>query len=33
MGAILMVVAIAANVFLREVPLRKKVHGPPASEP
>jgi len=33
MGAILMVVAIAANVFLREVPLRKKVHGPAAAEP
>jgi EmrB/QacA subfamily drug resistance transporter len=28
MGAILMVVATIANMFLREVPLRKKVHGP-----
>ncbi|HEV2687816.1 MAG TPA: MDR family MFS transporter [Bryobacteraceae bacterium] len=28
MGAILMVVAVVANLFLREVPLRKKVHRP-----
>jgi hypothetical protein len=27
MGAILMVVAVAANFFLREVPLRKKHHA------
>jgi EmrB/QacA subfamily drug resistance transporter len=26
-GAILMVIAVGANLFLREVPLRKKVHG------
>jgi MFS family permease len=27
MGAILMVIAVIANMFLREVPLRKKVHA------
>jgi EmrB/QacA subfamily drug resistance transporter len=27
MGAILMVVAVVANLFLREIPLRTKVHG------
>src|SRR5258708_20919394 len=31
MGAILMVVATIANMFLREVPLRKKVHGTDAA--
>ncbi|HYL73919.1 MAG TPA: MDR family MFS transporter [Bryobacteraceae bacterium] len=31
MGAILMVVGVAANLFLREVPLRKKVHNPAAA--
>jgi hypothetical protein len=28
MGAILMVVAVAVNFFLKEVPLRKKHHAP-----
>jgi hypothetical protein len=32
MGAILMAVAVVANFFLREVPLRKKVHAPAAAE-
>jgi hypothetical protein len=27
MGAVLMVVAVAVNFFLREVPLRKKHHA------
>jgi hypothetical protein len=31
MGAILMVVAVVANMFLREVPLRKTVHTVDAS--
>ncbi len=31
MGTILMVVAVVVNLFLREVPLRKKVHGATAS--
>ncbi len=29
-GAILMLIAVGVNLFLREVPLRKKVHGPTA---
>jgi len=32
MAAILMVIAVIANFFLREVPLRKKVHEPAAVE-
>jgi hypothetical protein len=34
MGALLMVVAVAVNFFLKEVPLRKKHHAAPvAAEP